>query len=100
MQSEQLNLKLMPALAEELDLVSQVLHVSKTDWARNVLAHEVKKELAEHKNFIVVEFMKGNVTKEQLVKALGKKDSADILKIMAVSKKGFEDAKKMAQLMR
>ncbi|MBI4451525.1 hypothetical protein HY642_06120 [Candidatus Woesearchaeota archaeon] len=100
MQSEQLNLKLMPELAEELDLVAQVLHVPKTDWARNILAHEVKRELAEHKNFIVVEFMNGNITKAQLVNALGKKDAATIVKVMSVSKKGFEDARKIAQLMR
>lgn len=55
MQTEQLNIKLMPELAKELELVEKILHIPKTDWVRNILAHEVKKELNEHKSFIAVE---------------------------------------------
>ncbi len=35
----------MPELAQEIELVSRILHIPKVDWVRNVLAHEVKKEL-------------------------------------------------------
>ena len=64
MQTEQLNIKLMPELAKELDLVADILHIPKTDWARNVLAHEVKKELEEHKAFVAVEYMKGRIKRK------------------------------------
>ena len=78
MQTEQLNVKLMPELAKELDLLSKILHIPKTEWARNVLAHEVKKELEEHKAFVAVEYMRGRISKKELIDALGKRDAEDI----------------------
>ena len=100
MQSEQLNVKLMPELAKELELVAKILHIPKTDWARNVLAHEVKKELEEHKAFVAVEYMKGNISKKELTDALGRKDVDDVEFIAKTTKKGFEDAKKLAKAMK
>ena len=100
MQTEQLNIKLMPELSEELNLVANILHIPKTDWARNVLAHEVKKELQEHKAFVAVEYMKGRISKKNLIDTLGKKDALDVEFIAKTTKKGFEDAKKLAKAMK
>lgn len=100
MQTEQLNIKLMPELAKELDLIAKILHIPKTDWARNVLAHEVKKELEEHKAFVAVEYMKGRISKKELINTLGKKDADDVEFITKTTKKGFGDAKKIAKAMK
>ena len=100
MQTEQLNIKLMPELSKELELVADILHIPKTDWARNVLAHEVKKELEEHKAFAAVEYMKGRISKKNLIDTLGKKDAEDIGFISKTTKKGFEDAKRLAKAMK
>lgn len=100
MQTEQLNIKLMPELAKELDLVANILHIPKTDWVRNVLAHEVKKELVEHKAFVAVEYMKGRISKKELIETLGKKDASDVEFIATTTKKGFEDAHKLAKAMK
>jgi len=100
MQTEQLNIKLMPELSRELDLVSSILHIPKTDWARNVLAHEVKKELEEHKAFIAVEYMKGRIGKKELIDALGKRGASDVEFIAETTKKGFQDAKRLAKAMK
>ena len=100
MQTEQLNIKLMPELSRELDLVAKILHIPKTDWARNILAHEVKKELEEHKAFVAVEYMKGRISRKELIDALGRKDTEDIDFIAMTTKKGFEDAKKLAKAMK
>ena len=90
----------MPELAKELELVSKILHIPKTDWVRNILAHEVKKELDEHKTFIALEYMKGKISKTDLIEALGKKDAEHIDLIGKTTKKGFEDAKKLAKKMK
>ena len=100
MQTEQLNIKIMPELSKELDLVANILHITKTDWARNVLAHEVKKELEEHKSFVAVEYMKGNISKKDLIGALGAKGAEEVEFIASTTKKGFEDAKKLAKAMK
>ncbi len=100
MQTEQLNIKLMPELSKELDLVAGILHIPKTDWVRNVLAHEIKKELEEHKSFVAVEYMKGKITKKELIGALGAKGAEDAEFVAKTTKKGFEDAKKLAKAMK
>ena len=87
----------MPELDREIELVSKILHIPKVDWARNVLAHEVKKELEENKSFLAVEYMKGNISKEELIKVLGKKDVQDVEYIMRKTKEGFKEAKKFAK---
>lgn len=96
MQTAQLNLKLEKDLFNEVELISKVLHLPKNEWARNVLAHEVKKEIESHKQFIVREYIKGKVTKTELVKLLGKKDVSDIDRIIKISKSSFDDAKLLA----
>ena len=100
MQTEQLNIKLMPELSKELNIVANILHIPKTDWARNVLAHEVKKELQEHKAFVAMEYMKKRISKKELIDALGKKDASDVEFISKTTKKGFEDAKRLAKAMK
>ena len=90
-------MKLMPELDKEIELVSKILHIPKVDWARNVLAHEVKKELEEQKSFIALEYMKGNISRADLVEFLGKKDADDVDYIMKKSKEGFKAAKGLAK---
>jgi len=100
MQTEQLNIKMQPELHREIDLVAKILHVPKNEWARNILAYEVKKELEEHKQFIVREYLKGNVTRKELVQVLGEKEVNDIERIAKIGKKSFEDAAKLAKSMK
>lgn len=100
MQTEQLNLKLEKGLYNEIELVSKVLHIQKNEWARNILAHEVKKELEEHKQFLVREYSKGVVTRKELVDVLGEKEVEQIERITKMGKKSFEDATKLAKAMK
>lgn len=90
-------MKLMPELDKEIELVSKILHIPKVDWARNVLAHEVKKELEDHKSFIAIEYMKGNISKAELVKFLGKKDAGEVDYIKKKTKEDFYAAKALAK---
>lgn len=96
-QTEQLNVKLVPELMTEIDLVSRVLHIDRNEWVRNVLAHEAKKELEEHKAFIALEYARGAMSKGELTRALGKKDAADVEFIVKTNKKGASLAKKLAK---
>jgi len=100
MQTEQINVKLMPDLAIEVDVVSKILHLPKNEWVRNVIAHEAKKEIAEHKSFIAIEYAKGTISKQHLVKVLGEQEAQEIDHLLEVSKQGFKDAAKLAKLMK
>lgn len=95
MQTKQLNVKLMPELNKEIEMVSKILHIPKVDWARNVLARQVKKELEDHKSFVALEYMKGKVSRAELVKFLGRKNAGDVDFIMKKSKDDFKAAKEL-----
>jgi|SRR3989338_4986262 len=97
MQTKQLNVKLMPELNQEIELISRILHIPKVDWARNVLAHEVKKELEEHKSFIATEYMKGNLSRTELGKYLGKKEIEEITFVMKKTGEDMKAAKALAK---
>jgi len=97
MQTKQLNVKLMPELDKDIELVSEILHIPKVDWARNVLARQVKKELEEHKSFVALEYMKGKISRAELAKFLGRKDAEDVDYIMKKSKEDFKAAKALAK---
>lgn len=97
MQSEQLNIKLQPELSQEIELVAKVLHVPKNEWARNILAYEVKKEIVAHKQFIVREYINGNIVRKELVSILGEKEVRDIDRTLKVGKASFDDSKALAK---
>ncbi len=99
-QTEQLNLKLEKDLYNEIDLVSKVLHVPKNEWARSILSHEVKKELEEHKHFLAREYLKGKISRKQLVEVLGEMEVNDIDMIAKIGEKSFTDAAKIAKAMK
>ena len=100
MQTEQLNLKLQKDLLNEIEIVSNVLHIPKNEWARNVLARQVKVELVEHKQFIIRQYIKGLITKNELTKILGEKEVKDVDHILKVGKRSLETAKKLSKLIK
>ena len=97
MQTKQLNVKLMPELDKEIEIVSKILHIPKVDWARNVLARQVKKELEEHKSFAALEYMKGKISRAELVKVIGKKDADDVDYIKIKTDEDFKAAKELSK---
>ena len=93
----QMNLKLKPELANEIDLISRILHISKTEWIKTLLAHEVKKEIEEHKGFLATEYARGNISYEELVQYVGK-EGAELVKLgIENTERAFEEAKKVSQ---
>mgnify|MGYP001602120045 CR=1 FL=1 len=100
MQTEQLNLKLEKDLLNEIEIVSDVLHVPKNEWARSVLARQVKKELEEHKKFIARKYINGLIKRNDLIKIFGKKEVKEIDHILSVGKRSFNNAKKLSKFIK
>lgn len=100
MQTEQLNLKLQKGLYHEIEIVSKILQIPKNEWARNVLAHEIKKELEEYKQFIVRAYMKGAITKKELTEILSKKEIEAIERILKTGRNSLDDAPRLTHTMR
>ncbi len=94
----QINLKLHPELAKDIELLAKVLHIQKNEWIRNVIAKQVKKDLDEYKEHVAQGFSKGDITYDELVKYTGKKDADDIKMIREAMLSAKKDIDALAEL--
>ncbi|MDW7727687.1 MAG: hypothetical protein SCH70_11370 [Candidatus Methanoperedens sp.] len=95
MKEETIALRVEPKLKREVELVAKVLHVSPSEWLRTRLSYEVKHLIEDLKSQIVLEYMKGNLTKVELTELFGK-TAEDIDFIIEKTRKDFLKAKKLA----
>jgi metal-responsive CopG/Arc/MetJ family transcriptional regulator len=63
----QVNVRLNQALLKEIDALTRVLHISRSEWLRNKIAYAVKEETLHLQEAIA----KGNITEQELHELLG-----------------------------
>ena len=64
-------------LLKEIDALTKVLHLSRTEWLRNKIAHAVKEDTLNLSEAIALEYAKGHISEEELRELLGS-DAEDI----------------------
>lgn len=96
MKEEIIALRVEPKLKREVELVAKVLHVSPSEWLRTRVAYEVKHLVDDLKSQIVLEYMKGNLTKRELTELFGK-TAEDIDFVIDKTRKDVLKAKKLAR---
>lgn len=69
--STQVNVRLDEHLLKEVDAITRVLHVSRSEWLRNKIAHAVKEETLNLREAIALEYAKGHISDEELKELLG-----------------------------
>src|SRR3989338_9036037 len=91
METEQFNIRMPKDLVQDLDIISRLLKVNKSEWVKTKLAEEVHEE----KNKLLMElstlYTNGMISKEKIEKLVGK-DTADEMEF--IKKKAVESAKK------
>lgn len=91
METEQFNIRMPKDLVQDLDIISKLLKVNKSEWVKTKLAEEVHEE----KNKLLIElstlYANGMINKEKIEKMVGK-DIADEMEF--IKKKSIESAKK------
>lgn len=86
METEQMNIRLSQELVNDLDVVSGLLKVNRSEWVKTKLAEEIHKE----KNRLLMElstlYAKGMITKKNVEELVGKDiaDEMEFIKEMAV----------------
>ena len=85
--STQVNVRLDEHLLSEIDAISKVLHVTRTEWLRSKIAMAVKQETLNLKEAIALEYAKGRITKSELFELLGS-DSEEIIYIVERLREG------------
>lgn len=91
--SIQVNVRLDERLLGEIDAISKVLHVTRTEWLRGKISLAVKQETLNLKEAIALEYAKGTISKDELIELLGS-DSKEIIYIVKRLREGkqFVDA--------
>ena len=94
METEQFNIRMPKDLLQDLDIISNLLKVDKSDWVKTKLAEEVHEE----KNKLLMElstlYANGMISKTKIEQLVGK-DIADEMEF--IKKKAIESAKKGIQ---
>ena len=85
----QVNIKLNDNLLREIDAIAKVLHLSRSEWLRNKIAHAVKEEALFLKEAIALEYARGHITEEELEELLGM-DAEDVRYVVQRLWKGKE----------
>lgn len=85
--STQVNVRLEGRLLKEIDALTRVLHISRSEWLRNKIAYAVKEETLNLREAIALEYAKGQITDKELNELLGA-DAEDVKFIVRHMKKG------------
>ncbi len=89
-------LRIEPKLKREVEIVAKVMHVSPSEWLRTRIAYEIKHLVVDLKSQIVLEYMKGNITKEELTELFGEA-AEDVDFIIEKTRSDLSRAKKLAK---
>jgi hypothetical protein len=99
METEQFNIRIPSELVYDLEVISKLLKVNKSEWVKLKLAQDVMEE----KNRLLMElstlYVNGIVSKEEIKKLLGEdiSNKMDFIKNKSISslKKGLDYGKKL-----
>jgi len=85
--STQVNIRLDDALLSEIDSLSKVLHLSRTEYLRMKIAFGVKNDTLKLSEAIVLEYAKGRLSEDELRDLLGS-DAEDVIYVVKHMKRG------------
>lgn len=90
----QINIRLDEHLIEEIDALTRMLHVPRSEWLRMKLAEAVKESILKYREVLALEYTLGHISYEELHAALGK-DAGEVKIIHDMTKKGKKEIDKL-----
>lgn len=90
----QINIRLDEHLLEEIDALTRMLHVPRSEWLRMKLAEAVKESILKYREVLALEYTLGHISYEELHAALGK-DADEVKIIHELTKKGKKEIDKL-----
>lgn len=90
----QINIRLDEHLLEEIDALTRMLHVPRSEWLRMKLAEAVKESILKYREVLALEYTMGHISYEDLHAALGK-DAEEVKIIHDMTKKGKKEIDKL-----
>ncbi len=82
METEQFNIRMPKELVQDLDVISRLLKVNKSEWVKTKLAEEVHEEKKKLLMELGASFASGFISRQELEKAVGKQvaDEMDFIR--------------------
>lgn len=90
----QINIQLEEHLLKEIDAISSMLHIPRSDWLRMKLAEAVKETILNYREALVLEYTVGHITFEELRVVLGS-DADEVKLIHEMTLKGKKEIDKL-----
>jgi len=86
----QINIRLDKHLLQEIDALTRMLHVPRSEWLRMKLAEAVKENILKYREALALEYTMGHISYEELRAALGR-DAEDVRLIHEMTRKGKKE---------
>ncbi len=83
-------------MLSEIDAITKVLHMSRTEWIRMKLAHAIHEDTLNLSEAIALEYAKGRLTKEDIRALLGN-DADDVIFVVDHLKQGKKELIEMIE---
>ncbi|KAB2947510.1 MAG: hypothetical protein MPEBLZ_03101 [Candidatus Methanoperedens nitroreducens] len=90
----QVNIRLDEHLLQEIDALSHMLHVPRSEWLRMKLAEVVKDNILKYREVLALEYTMGHISYEELHTLIGK-DADDVKLIHEMTQKGKKEIDKL-----
>ena len=100
METEQLNIRISPELVQDLDIVSGLLKINRSEWIKTKLAEEAHRE----KNRLLMElstlYAKGMITKQNVEELVGKEIAEEMEFIKEAAIESAQRGRELGQKLR
>lgn len=90
----QINIRLDEHLIQEIDALSHMLHVPRSEWLRMKLAEVVKESIFKYREALALEYTMGHISFEELRTLIGR-DADDVKLINDMTQKGKKEIDKL-----
>ena len=102
METEQFNIRMSKDLVNDLDMISRLLNVNKSEWVKTKLAEDVNEETNKLLMELSTLYAKGMINKKKVEQLVGKEiaDEMESIKIVAEKsvKHGIKYGRKLKKL--
>lgn len=92
----QVNVRLDENLLHEIDVITKVLHISRSEWIRMKIAQAIHHDTLNMTEAIALEYAKGRISENELKELLGS-DSEDIIFVVKHLKRGKKEIDEMVK---
>ena len=90
METEQFNIRMPKDLVQDLDIISKLLKVNKSEWVKTKLAEDVHEEKSRLLMELSTLYANGMVNKEKIEKLVGKEVAGEMESIKAIAQKSAQ----------